>query len=262
VIEEGLWTLGFGLTDEHARHVSPHFDTCRSDGPPTLAIVSSPISKKRAMIRRNITALATGSCLVIVLLLLSTGFAQARPARTSVEINAKRASAPNVKPVVTVVGDSITSMSESEIAAALKHGYRLSFRGIGGTSLAPWQPVIARIVARQPPQDWIIELGTNDARFGDTAWLTYLAQEVSSLAGERCVVMVTVNPRINEAARDMDAIIDGVVAGVPNFHSLDWGNAEWSNPEWLQSDGIHPTPEGSLQLASMEEQALQSDCPA
>jgi hypothetical protein len=76
------------------------------------------------------------------------------------------------------------------------------------------------------------------------------------------VILITVNQHIGPEAVDFDNSIAKSVTNHRHFHSLDWGATEWDDPAWLQSDGIHPTPAGSTELAKLEVQAMNSDCPA
>lgn len=168
---------------------------------------------------------------------------------------------PVEEPLVTVVGDSITAMSTNQIAAALSPDYRASVAGWIGTYISSWVLLIPEIVAALPRHDWIIELGTNDARVGsDLAWASDLARELHPLRHQRCIILTTVNPRIGSLAVAINKALEAEVSTKPNFHLLDWGNAEWKNPTWLQRDGIHPTPAGSTELASLYVAALNA-CP-
>lgn len=164
-------------------------------------------------------------------------------------------------PSVMVIGDSITYLSTSEIQTALTaDGYRATVDGIEGTTIVSHLPTIRNIVKTQPRQDWVVELGTNDVRF-NPEWPKGYAAEIRILKSQRCVVLVTVNPRIGQQALELDSDIAHTVAIRHHFHSLDWGDIEWNNPSWV-SDGIHPTSAGSAELAQLESQALNADCPA
>ena len=163
---------------------------------------------------------------------------------------------------LTIVGDSISAMSRPELAQALTPRYRVTFDTMVGTFISTWLGAIQSTTDTQPKQGWVIELGTNDTRLNEPGWPTYFHDEVQALSHQPCVVFVTVNPRIGQASRALDADIAKAVGNHPNFHSLDWGNIEWQNPKaWLMPDFVHPTPAGSTKLATLESQTLPADCP-
>jgi lysophospholipase L1-like esterase len=54
--------------------------------------------------------------------------------------------------------------------------------------------------------------------------------------------------------------MENLAAAHRNVHVLDWGSLEYSNPGWVTFDGIHPTAQGELALASLEAQELRDDC--
>jgi lysophospholipase L1-like esterase len=156
------------------------------------------------------------------------------------------------------------ALSLSEISAALAHDYSFRVSGRSGSIMAEQLPTIESLESsrQQRPDDWIIELGTNDGgSYQNVSWATDFQTEVAAVRSARCVIFVTlspllaragpIGPRINEA-------ITRAVASHPNFHILDWGHIEYLDRRWTSPvDGIHPTPEGSTELASLEAQALR-----
>ena len=164
------------------------------------------------------------------------------------------------KPMVTVVGDSITYLARSDIASAFEGaGYRQWVWGNPGTSI-PNEMATVRNLRTGPRHPWVIELGTNDARLGDSNWRIYFDQVVRDVAHQTCVVLVTVNPRLGPISVAIDNAISSTVATHRRFHSLDWGNIEWENPSWVQSDEVHPTSAGDAELSQIELQAVETDC--
>jgi len=160
-----------------------------------------------------------------------------------------------------VVGDSITAISTNQIAAALAPDYQAAVVGWSGTYLSSWVLIIPGIVAALPRHDWIIELGTNDARVGsDLAWASDLARELHVLRHQPCIILTTVNPRLGLIAVAINNALRAEVSTKHNFHLLDWGNISWKNRTWLGLDGTHPTPAGSTELASLDVAALNA-CP-
>jgi hypothetical protein len=164
------------------------------------------------------------------------------------------------KPMVTVVGDSITYLARSDIAASLEDaGYRQWVWGNPGTSI-PNEIATVHNLRTGPRHPWVIELGTNDARLGDSKWRTYFDEVVRDVARQTCVVLVTVNPRLGPISVAIDNTISSTVATHRRFYSLDWGNIEWQNASWVQSDGVHPTSAGDTELSQIEAQAVETDC--
>jgi hypothetical protein len=159
---------------------------------------------------------------------------------------------------VTVVGDSITYRSRAQIETALSPEYRVTLDSRSGSHIAQWLPTIEEIIRTTARHDWVIELGTNDLL--TPAWASPLAQEIKDLRHQRCVIFVTVDPRVVPQAETFDAALAAAVAMHPHLHILDWGDIEWDNPTWLEPDEIHPTPAGSAELAHLEAQSLNMDC--
>jgi hypothetical protein len=159
---------------------------------------------------------------------------------------------------VAVVGDSITYMSGLYIESSLRgDGYRID--ATSGYTMALMYPAIQQLLPTSPAA-WVVELGTNDARFGTPSWSADFSKEVNALASQRCVVLVSVNPRLGSIAVSLDQAIASTVAGQSNFHELDWGDIEWQHPRWVAPDGIHPGPQGSAELAKLMRLTVRNVC--
>ena len=158
---------------------------------------------------------------------------------------------------VAIVGDSIFALSESDIVHYL-HQYNLYVDAVGRTTMADHLSKIQSVVSDGQPRDWVIELGTNDAlpEPPNPNWASDFASEVTALQAQPCVVFVTVNPRLRPISTGINQAIAAAVAAHPNFHSLDWGNIEFRKPKWLESDGIHPTKSGGVELAKLTHRAI------
>jgi hypothetical protein len=172
-----------------------------------------------------------------------------------------------VLPKVAVVGDSITHLSAPAISAALGSDYAVQLHGINGATIAQQTPTL--LAADQDPQgpaaDIVYELGTNDAV--NPSWQADFANSLTAMAASHCVVFVAVSPILGmrgPAAAGID-LEERTLADVypTHYHVLDWGTIEYRQPGWVSTlDAIHPTRVGSVELASLEKQALASDCRA
>jgi lysophospholipase L1-like esterase len=167
---------------------------------------------------------------------------------------------PNPAGNVAIIGDSITVLAASNLAHAL-HQYNVTFDSVSGTTMAAHLQKIEAIESDGQPRDWVIELGTNDAlpERSNPNWASDFANEVAALQTQRCVVFLTVNPLFGSIALGINGAIAGAVATHPNFHSLDWGDIEFRKPQWLDSDGIHPSKSGVVEMTKLDHQAIR-DC--
>ena len=163
-------------------------------------------------------------------------------------------------PSVAVVGDSITKLSEQSIEASLTQaGYHPMVQAVIGIEMAQAVPSIDQF-AEQDPNDWIVELGTNDAGHNNQLWeLPFLAiwHQVRSSG---CVIYVSVSQRAGPIATQINASLAGLARAHANVHILDWGSLEYLNPAWLEPDLIHPTPVGQAELAALETQEIRQSC--
>jgi lysophospholipase L1-like esterase len=161
---------------------------------------------------------------------------------------------------VAIIGDSITVLSEAAITHSL-HQYHVFMDAVSGTRMADHLGTLEKLASDAQPWDWLIELGTNDALpepATNPNWAADFDNEVTAVQAQRCVVFVTVNPRFAPIGPEIDAAIASAVASHPNFHSLDWGDTEFKKPGWLDSDGIHPSKSGAVELAKLEHKAIRS----
>jgi hypothetical protein len=161
------------------------------------------------------------------------------------------------KPRVMVVGDSITNLARHQITNALHNDFAAGIHAINETPMSYWAPFLAAHATPTAKLDWVIELGTDD---GPARWQADFTHEVSQLAHQQCVILVTVNTRDRSYGKAIDQEMGQAATNMPNFHVLDWGNIEFDQPGWLESDGLHPTKAGSVELAQLERSALLSDC--
>ena len=169
----------------------------------------------------------------------------------AVAILATACSGGNTRPVVGVVGDSITVISAPGLESELR-GYALYIRAIDGQRIDEMLPALRAELARHP-KAVVINLGTNDALQSqthpdwqpgfDTAW-----RLVESLP---CVVYVTVNTAADTlyshgtVAADINTAIRTLAREHHNIRIVDWNAAVHEDPSLLSGakgpgDSIHP----------------------
>lgn len=158
---------------------------------------------------------------------------------------------------MAIIGDSISALARTALEHTF-HGYDLFIDAVGGTRMADHLPTIERVESDGRPRDWVIELGTNDAVRAplNVNWASDFANEVTALKSQRCVVFVSVNPKLGPISVGIDDAIATAVASHPNFHLIDWGDIEFRKPQWLLPDGIHPSKSGIAELARLEHRAV------
>lgn len=162
---------------------------------------------------------------------------------------------------VAIVGDSISAMTSREYQIDLRADHLL-IDAVGGTRIADHLSTLEALAPRT--WDVVIELGTNDAaeRPLDSTWTTPWDEQESAVVSQPCVVFVTVDPKLGAIAQGIDAAIANAVASHSNFHVVDWGDIEWQHQRWMRSDNIHPTTDGSAELAHLVHDELATYCGA
>ncbi len=169
----------------------------------------------------------------------------------------QRSSSP---PTVAVVGDSITELSQQSIETSLTQaGYHPTVQAVIGIEMAQAVPSIDQL-AQQDPNDWIIELGTNDAGRNNPLWELPFLDIWHQVRSSGCVIYVSVSQRAGPIATQINASLAGLARAHANVHILDWGSLEYLNPAWLEPDLIHPTPAGQAELAALETQEIRHSC--
>lgn len=169
-------------------------------------------------------------------------------------------------PRVGVIGDSMTALSDCQIAEALGTRYAYQVRGDSGFTMAEALPLLQQMTSDPlgAPQDWIIDLGSNDAGSRQSpTWQTDLDNEIAAVQGSSCVIFLTLPGLLSQAgpiAAEINQALASAVATHPNFHILDWGQIEFTQPAWVGSDGVHPTALGSAELAALERQYVDQYC--
>lgn len=216
--------------------------------PSDTSVVTTPVEATTSPLGSGIT---TTPLTTVTSSPAVTGPGVTSPPATSLDV-------PNPAGNVAIVGDSITYLARTDLAHALRH-YNLYIDAVDKTTMAEHLQKIEQLASDGQPRDWVIELGTNDAlpEPSNPNWATDFANEAAALQNQRCVVFLTVNPRLGSIATGINGAIADAVATHSNFHSIDWGDIEFRKSQWLQSDGIHPTKAGDVELAKLEHQAIR-----
>ena len=165
---------------------------------------------------------------------------------------------------VALIGDSILAISANQVNSAIAPSYDYSEQFVSGGTIGAQLPAIERTMTSEHPDDWVLELGTNDAgSYQSPTWLQEFANEMKAVQGARCVVLVTLSPLLSSRGPVYGALNQAMAkeaAAHRTVHLLDWGHIEYQKPGWVRDDGIHPTPAGSTELAALTKQALDA-CP-
>lgn len=171
------------------------------------------------------------------------------------------------KDVVAVVGDSITHYSEASIRRSLAP-YDDVIKAVPGAHIGQMLGAIKRLANSDPaPQDWILNLGTDDASFDDTSWHTHFKQMIADTTYASCVILVTINTHADqiggtEIAAKENAAIEKLHRNDPSkYLYIDWNGLVHNEPGLLRTKGIHPTLKGQRTLAEWYKLAL-GQCPS
>jgi 2-succinyl-5-enolpyruvyl-6-hydroxy-3-cyclohexene-1-carboxylate synthase len=162
------------------------------------------------------------------------------------------------RPSIDVIGDSITEIAAPEIAAALAND-NSDIIGSPGTTIAQNLDTIKLARVLHPARDYVIELGTNDVGRNNQNWVSDFAAEVSILAREPCVALVTVGthtPGNDAIAAGLDRAMLSTAQSRPHFHIIRWGSIEYQDPAWLRWDKVHPTTAGAVEFAHLISQRI------
>ena len=177
---------------------------------------------------------------------------------------------------VGIFGDSITYDSASAIESTLGPYYAYDLNGTPGYTIGEETPAVGAAMANDipPPNDVILNLGTNDAILAgvgnNTNWQLSFANLLGDVGSAQCVILVTVSTNADHywgttqtstvAAQINQDIYDTQATDPGRYQVIDWNSLVHQNPDWLQSGGIHPNATGQQELANWYALALTS-CP-
>ncbi len=178
------------------------------------------------------------------------------------------------RPVVVVVGDSITFGAEAALHAALDDETDLHVEGVSGATTAQMLPA-STDMSRLDPDLVVINLGTNDATTPASSAATEedLRDHLAEFPSASCRFLVTITeqptiPGYAATAADTNARIRRLDDELDATDVIDWqaaladDDAAGSPDGPFLSDDVHPTPGGQAVLVDMIADALGAGCDA
>lgn len=156
---------------------------------------------------------------------------------------------------VLVVGDSMEELTSPYFERYLK-GIPLTVNAVGGSN--SYQIFDLFQESYDPSHSVIVfDAGTND----NPNYPQILAenlQKVASAVGDRCMVVPTIHGFTVGAADNTgkNRVVAEFAASRPGTQVPDWAGAIAADPGILQSDGLHPTPEGADLRAQLIAQGI------
>jgi hypothetical protein len=165
------------------------------------------------------------------------------------------APAAGAAPHVLVVGDSLEELTSPYLSGYLP-GVALTVNAVGGSN--SYQIFDLFQESYEPSQSVIVfDAGTND----NPAYPEILAgnlRKVAAEVGNRCMVVPTIHGfTVNGIDnRGKNRVVAQFAASRPGTQVPDWARVAETQPQMLQSDGLHPTPEGAELRAQLIAQGV------
>jgi hypothetical protein len=156
---------------------------------------------------------------------------------------------------VLVVGDSLEELSSPYLANYLP-GVKLTVNAVGGTNTFEILDLFEE--SYDPAQNVIVfDGGTNDNPNYPQILEENLAK-VAAQAGDRCMVVPTIHGYTVEGAnnRGKNSVVHRFAASRPGTQTPDYASLVNRAPRLLQSDNLHPTPEGAEKRAELIAQGI------
>ncbi len=157
---------------------------------------------------------------------------------------------------VLVVGDSLEVGSGPYVEGDLSPTPVTVDAVVGRTSGEILEALRANIAS--DPAVVVFDAGTNDDP-ANPAVLAANLEAASELAAGRCMVVATINrpPYNGYGPEGLNQVIASFAAARPGTVVVDWQAAALAHPELINSDGVHPTPEGYALRGQMIAQGVQ-----
>lgn len=156
-----------------------------------------------------------------------------------------------------VVGDSLEELTSPYLQRYLP-GVPLTVNAVGGYN--SYQILELFEESYDPSQSVIVfDAGTND----NPAYPQILAENLSKVAaaiGDRCMVVPTIHGlTVNGIdSSGKNRVVHAFAASRPGTQVPDWAGAVAAHPELMQSDNLHPIPEGADYRAQLIAQGIQA----
>jgi lysophospholipase L1-like esterase len=158
---------------------------------------------------------------------------------------------------VLVVGDSLEELTSPYLQRYLP-GVPLTVNAVGGSN--SYQILELFEESYDPSQSVIVfDAGTND----NPAYPQILAENLSKVAatiGDRCMVVPTIHGLTVNGIDNTgkNRVVHAFAASRPSTQVPDWAGAVAAHSELMQSDGLHPIPEGADYRAQLIAQGIQA----
>lgn len=174
---------------------------------------------------------------------------------------------------VALLGDSITDQSRERLHDGLGESYRIDVRATPGVEISEMVDE-ARLTMRRPPDQVIVNLGTNDVlnELPPEDSATVLEVLLDQLDEVPCVHLVTINELmvsledegLGQRAASLNEHIRRI-AEERGYEVIDWtaaleGATDEPGAEGLLTDTVHLTDEGERLLVNVYEDAVSSGC--
>ena len=157
---------------------------------------------------------------------------------------------------VLLVGDSLEELTSPYLQRYLP-GVELTVNAVGGSNTYEIYDLFEE--SYDPSQSVIVfDGGTND----NPAYPQILAgnlQKVTESIGDRCMVVPTIHGYTVNGIDNTgkNRVVHEFAASRPGTQTPDWAGAVAAHPELLQSDNLHPTPEGADLRARLIAQGIE-----
>jgi hypothetical protein len=155
-----------------------------------------------------------------------------------------------------VVGDSLEELTSPYLKRYLP-GVPLTVNAVGGYN--SYQIFDLFRESYEPSHSVLVfDAGTND----NPAYPEILAgnlQKVAAAAGDRCMVVPTIHGLVVDGIGNggKNRVVAEFAASRPGTQTPDWAGAVAAHPELMQSDDLHPTPEGADLRARLIARGIQ-----
>ena len=158
---------------------------------------------------------------------------------------------------VLVVGDSLEVLTSPYLQRYLPHA-KLTINAVGGYSSLQIYELFKE--SYDPSQSVVVfDAGTND----NPAFPQILAsrlEAVASTIGSRCMVVPTIHGlNVNGINSDgKNRVVRDFAISRPGTQVPDWAHVVATHPELMQSDNLHPDPEGAAYRARLIAQSVKA----